>query len=90
MALIDRPEKKAPTVKESASVDRDLILKKKTLSAVERKNIKVSPESLELIKTLSLMQSVKHYEMVDELLEHYINTKMTDREKRMIKNITDR
>ncbi|MFS7424515.1 hypothetical protein AB6878_17065 [Carnobacterium maltaromaticum] len=87
MALIDRPAKDTPKVNDSADTNREILPKKVKLSASERKNVKVSPETLEIIKTLSLMQSVKHYEFIDTAINFYIEEKLTDREKRMLKNI---
>ncbi|OKA18083.1 hypothetical protein BJR05_27545 [Bacillus cereus] len=61
---------------------------KKVLTAQDRKNIKVTPESFSKIKTICTMKSMKNYEFIDEILEFYIANNLTEREQRILKNIT--
>lgn len=45
---------------------------KNSLSAADRKNIKVSPEALSKIKAICTMKDMKNYEFIDEILNFYI------------------
>lgn len=90
MALIDRKVPKQPTLDNQADTNRKTEIKiprREKLTVNERKNIKVSPETLNLIKTICTMKSMKNYEFVDEAVEFYIKENMTDREQRMLKNL---
>ena len=94
MALIDRKEPQNPTIKESADTERKLNTatpaKSETkLQPKDRKNIKVSPNTFNSLKTICTMKELKLYELIDELLHVYTEERLTDREKRMLKNITN-
>lgn len=91
MALIDRNIPKGATASLEASTQRNIELPKKSkkkLSPAERKNIKVSPESFDLIKTIATMKSYKNYEFIDIAVESYIKNNLTEREQRILKNLT--
>lgn len=92
MALIKRETPQEPKIAQSANTERNVqstsAQKKKVLTAQERKNIKVSPESFSKIKTICTMKSMKNYEFIDEILEFYIANNLTEREQRILKNIT--
>jgi hypothetical protein len=92
MALIDRKIPKGAVANQEADTDRtvDIPQKKvrKKLSPVERKNIKVSPETFDLIKTIATMKSYKNYEFIDIAVESYIKNNLTEREQRILKNLT--
>ncbi|MEW9139138.1 hypothetical protein [Bacillus wiedmannii] len=60
--------------------------KKNTLSAADRKNIKVSPETLNKIKAICTMKDIKNYELIDEMLDYYIDNKLNSNEQ---KNLND-
>lgn len=89
MGLIDRTVPKAVEVQNTANTDRkkEIFDLKKSKIGNNRKNIKVSPETLDLIKTVSTMQSKKNYQLVDEAIEFYIANTMTEREQRILKNL---
>ena len=87
MALVKRELPKDPNINEKASTTRNT-KGKKSLTAQDRKNIKVSPESFSKIKTICTMKSMKNYEFIDEILEFYIANNLTEREQRILKNIT--
>ena len=94
MALIDRKEPQNPTIKESADTERKLNIATPTkseakLQSKDRKNIKVSPNTFSLLKTICTMKELKLYELIDELLHVYTEERVTDRDKRMLKNITN-
>ncbi|HDR3494223.1 hypothetical protein [Bacillus wiedmannii] len=55
--------------------------KKNPLSAADRKNIKVSPETLNKIKTICTMKDMKNYELIDEMLDYYITNKLNSNEQ---------
>ncbi|PEL63308.1 hypothetical protein CN526_26760 [Bacillus wiedmannii] len=55
--------------------------KKNSLSATDRKNIKVSPETLNKIKTICTMKDMKNYELIDEILDYYIANKLNANEQ---------
>ncbi|WP_242243594.1 hypothetical protein [Bacillus cereus group sp. BfR-BA-01309] len=55
--------------------------KKNSLSAADRKNIKVSPETLNKIKTICTMKDIKNYELIDEILDYYITNKLNSNEQ---------
>lgn len=61
--------------------------KKNSLSAADRKNIKVSPESLSKIKAICTMKDMKNYEFIDEILNFYITNKLNEREKHTLNDI---
>ncbi|QWG42874.1 hypothetical protein EXW31_00015 (plasmid) [Bacillus mycoides] len=61
--------------------------KKNSLSAADRKNIKVSPESLSKIKAICTMKDIKNYEFIDEILTFYITNKLNEREKNTLNDI---
>ncbi|PEI49966.1 hypothetical protein [Bacillus toyonensis] len=60
--------------------------KKSSLSATERKNVKVSPETLNKIKAICTIKDIKNYELIDEMLDYYINNNLNSNEKT---NLTD-
>ncbi|HDR8493684.1 TPA: hypothetical protein QC448_004779 [Bacillus cereus] len=60
--------------------------KKNSLSATDRKNIKVSPETLNKIKAICTMKGIKNYELIDEMLDYYIGNKLNSNEQ---KNLND-
>ena len=61
--------------------------KKNSLSAADRKNIKVSPETLNKIKTICTMKDMKNYELIDEILDYYIANKLDEHEQNIINDI---
>lgn len=95
MALIKRETPQEPKITQSANTERNVqstnnntTPPKKVLTAQDRKNIKVTPESFSKIKTICTMKSLKNYEFIDEILEFYIANNLTEREQRILKNIT--
>ncbi|PFA84024.1 hypothetical protein CN321_01130 [Bacillus thuringiensis] len=95
MALIKRETPQEPKITQSANTERNVqntntntMPQKKVLTAQDRKNIKVTPESFSKIKTICTMKSMKNYEFIDEILEFYIANNLTEREQRILKNIT--
>ncbi|PEQ01515.1 hypothetical protein CN587_25150 [Bacillus wiedmannii] len=95
MALIKRETPQEPKIAQSANTERNvqssnnnITPTKKVLTAQDRKNIKVTPESFSKIKTICTMKSMKNYEFIDEILEFYIANNLTEREQRILKNIT--
>lgn len=61
--------------------------KKNSLSAADRKNIKVSPETLSKIKTICTMKDMKNYELIDEMLDYYIANKLSSNEQKNLNDI---
>ncbi|QWG92761.1 hypothetical protein [Bacillus mycoides] len=61
--------------------------KKNSLSAADRKNIKVSPKSLNKIKAICTMKDMKNYEFIDEILDYYIANKLNEREQQTLNDI---
>ncbi|KXY86280.1 hypothetical protein MKY89_30110 [Bacillus sp. FSL W7-1294] len=61
--------------------------KKNSLSAADRKNIKVSPETLNKIKTICTMKDMKNYELIDEILDYYIANKLNKNEQSTLNDI---
>ncbi|MBJ8054872.1 hypothetical protein JDS87_23700 [Bacillus cereus] len=61
--------------------------KKNSLSAANRKNIKVSPESLSKIKAICTMKDMKNYEFIDEILDYYITNNLNTNEKNNLNDI---
>lgn len=95
MGLINREEPKIPVVKETVDISRNIQKsdekekkKTKTLTAKDRKNIKVEPDIFNEIKTISTMKGKKNYEIIRDAIESYKNNNLTDRERRILKNIT--
>lgn len=95
MALIKRETPQEPKITQSANTERNVqstnnntTPQKKVLTAQDRKNIKVTPESFSKIKTICTMKSLKNYEFIDEILEFYIANNLTEREQRILRNIT--
>ncbi|MGM0241279.1 hypothetical protein [Enterococcus sp. AZ103] len=89
MALIDRKVPKSVIVENEADTTRNAekeIIKKGKIGST-RKNIKVSPSTLNLIKAVCTMKSMKNYELVDEAIEYYIKNTMSEREQRILKNL---
>lgn len=66
--------------------DNSVTKKKNTLSAADRKNIKVSPETLNKIKAICTMKGIKNYELIDAMLDYYIGNKLNSNEQ---KNLND-
>ncbi|EOP10469.1 hypothetical protein [Bacillus cereus] len=61
--------------------------KKNSLSAADRKNIKVSPETLNKIKAICTMKEIKNYELIDEMLDYYIANKLNSNEQNNLNDI---
>ncbi|MYW24965.1 hypothetical protein GTY48_15460 [Bacillus thuringiensis] len=61
--------------------------KKNSLSASDRKNIKVSPETLSKIKAICTMKDLKNYELIDEMLDYYIANKLHSNEQDNLNDI---
>lgn len=61
--------------------------KKNSLSASDRKNIKVSPETLNKIKDICTMKDMKNYELIDEMLDYYITNKLNSNEQNNLNDI---
>lgn len=61
--------------------------KKNSLSAADRKNIKVSPKSFSKIKALCTIKDMKNYEFIDEMLDYYITNKLNEREQHTLNDI---
>ncbi|MEB8805086.1 hypothetical protein P4G82_25285 [Bacillus cereus] len=61
--------------------------KKNSLSASDRKNIKVSPETLSKIKAICTMKDMKNYELIDEMLDYYITNKLNSNEQNNLNDI---
>ncbi|PEP96721.1 hypothetical protein CN582_16235 [Bacillus wiedmannii] len=67
--------------------DNPATKKKNSLSASDRKNIKVSPETLNKIKTICTMKDMKNYELIDEILDYYISNKLNAHEQNILNDI---
>ncbi|MCQ6531015.1 hypothetical protein [Bacillus mycoides] len=61
--------------------------KKNSLSAADRKNIKVSPETLDKIKAICTMKDMKNYELIDEMLDYYIANNLNSNEQNNLNDI---
>ncbi|WP_426981258.1 hypothetical protein [Bacillus pseudomycoides] len=61
--------------------------KKSSLSATDRKNIKVSPKTLNKIKAICTIKDIKNYEFIDEILDYYIANKLNSNEKNNLNEI---
>lgn len=103
MALINRGNKEteAPEARHSADVSRDVNRSSSTLvsktiedkkwAGSERKNIKVAPPVLDLIKTMCNMTDKdkpesKAYGLVSTAVEEYLKNHFTEREQEIIRN----
>ncbi|MDO7880206.1 MULTISPECIES: hypothetical protein [Enterococcus] len=90
MALIDRKIPKNVQIEKQANTKRETkvdVSSRKVLKASERKNIKVSPETFNLIKSICTMKSIKNYEFIDEVVDYYIKNELTEREQRILNNL---
>ncbi|KXY25658.1 hypothetical protein [Bacillus sp. FSL K6-0067] len=67
--------------------DNPATKKKNSLSAADRKNIKVSPETLNKIKAICTMKDIKNYELIDEILDYYIANKLNSNEQNNLNDI---
>ncbi|MGY3419184.1 hypothetical protein ACVWY4_005413 [Bacillus mycoides] len=67
--------------------DNPATKKKNSLSATDRKNIKVSPETLNKIKTICTMKDMKNYELIDEIVDYYIANKLNEHEQNILNDI---
>lgn len=67
--------------------DNPVTKKKNSLSAADRKNIKVSPETLNKIKTICTIKDMKNYELIDEILDYYITNKLNAHEQNILTDI---
>jgi len=63
------------------------IQKKNSLSAADRKNIKVSPKSLSKIKAICTIKDMKNYEFIDEMLAYYIANNLNSNEQNNLNDI---
>lgn len=61
--------------------------KKNSLSASDRKNIKVAPKSFNKIKVICTIKDMENYEFIDEMLDYYIANKLNDRERNTLNDI---
>jgi hypothetical protein len=68
-------------------LDNPATKKKNSLSAADRKNIKVSPETLNKIKAICTMKDMKNYELIDEMLDCYIANKLNSNEQNNLNDI---
>ncbi|MGE7787450.1 hypothetical protein ACQKMX_27495 [Bacillus cereus] len=67
--------------------DNPATKKKNSLSSADRKNIKVSPETLNKIKAICTMKDIKNYELIDEILDYYIANKLNSNEQNNLNDI---
>ncbi len=67
--------------------DNPAIKNKNSLSATDRKNIKVSPETLNKIKAICTMKDMKNYELIDEMLDYYIANKLNSNDQDNLNDI---
>ncbi|SCA96772.1 Uncharacterized protein BWINRA5_00087 [Bacillus mycoides] len=67
--------------------DNPATKKKNSLSAADRKNIKVSPETLSKIKAICTIKDMKNYELIDEILDYYIANKLSEHEQNTLNEI---
>ena len=89
-SLINRKIPQGATANKEADPRRKVTIQEKSskkILASERKNIKVSPSTFDLIKTISTMKSYKNYEFIDKAVESYIQNNLTEREQRILKNL---
>ncbi|PHD85527.1 BfmA/BtgA family mobilization protein [Bacillus toyonensis] len=61
--------------------------KKNSLPVSDRKNIKVSPETLNKIKDICTMKDMKNYELIDEMLDYYTINKLNSNEQNNLNDI---
>ncbi|MGI8305164.1 hypothetical protein [Bacillus paranthracis] len=67
--------------------DNPVTKAKKPLSTTERKNIKVSAETLNKIKAICTIKDMKNYELIDEMLSYYIDNKLNSNEQNNLNDI---
>lgn len=75
------------TVTPVPAQDNPVTKAKKSLSTTERKNIKVSPETLNKIKAICTMKDMKNYELIDEMLDYYVDNKLNSNEQDNLNDI---
>ncbi|KAB2460804.1 hypothetical protein F8160_00270 [Bacillus sp. CH126_4D] len=61
--------------------------KKNSLPASDRKNIKVSLETLNKMKAICTMKDMKNYELIDEMLDYYITNKLNSNEQNDLNDV---
>lgn len=67
--------------------NKPITKEKKSLSTTDRKNIKVSPETLNKIKAICTMKDMKNYELIDEMLDYYIANNLNLNEQNNLNDI---
>ncbi|EDJ9854152.1 replication and copy control-associated protein [Listeria monocytogenes] len=91
--LIDRKDKEQAQVKTQADTSRKVNTKsnsEKKVNAKDRKNIKVNPDDMLLIDTIAnnfFETKLKHYELVNLLLENWVDTKLEPRQQKILKDL---
>ncbi|MBC1917026.1 hypothetical protein [Listeria seeligeri] len=97
-SLMNR-EKKIPSVDDQVEIDRNLrqnnviskpLYQKDEYTASDRKTLKVDPPVYDLVKSINQIEGGKIYKKVEEIVQFYIENKMTDRDRRIVRNISKR
>jgi hypothetical protein len=92
-------EKKIPSVEDQVDINRNIrqssfnnspIYKKDEYTASDRKTLKVDPPVYDLVKSINQIEGGKIYKKVEEIVQFYIENKMTDRDRRIVRNISKR
>lgn len=92
-------EKKIPSVNDQVDINRNIrqsnsknspIYKKDEYTASDRKTLKVDPPVYDLVKSINQIEGGKIYKKVEEIVQFYIENKMTDRDRRIVRNISKR
>lgn len=89
MSLLDRASKERPGVGDKGSnrrIEKNLT---KTVSAKDRKTLKVDPECKDKIEIIKNILGSKEYEIANEMVDFFISNNMDERQQRIIKRMLD-
>lgn len=94
MALLDTKISNPPKIEKTAKTDRKDIVEPKKKNRVgskvgsnDRKNLKVGPDDLEMIKLIAATRNLTMYEVVRQMVDHYLNEVIDERELKIIKGL---
>ncbi|EAD1625636.1 replication and copy control-associated protein [Listeria monocytogenes] len=91
--LIDRKDKEQAQVVQQADTTRQVNStrkKEQKISAKDRKNIKINPDDMLLLDTIAhnfFETKLKQYELINLLLEHWVDTKLEPRQQKILKDL---
>jgi len=87
MGLLDREAKDRKQVGDVGKPNRNPKNTTKEYTASDRKTVKVDPPVKNRIEILKSILDKKEYQLIDEMVDFYINNHLDEREQRIVKGM---